>query len=155
MEIERKFLIKELPDNIDEYKFHIIEQGYLSTEPVVRVRRSDDEYYMTYKGSGMLVREEYNLPLTKESYDHLIKKADGNIISKKRYLIPIENTKLTIELDVFEKPFAPLIMAEVEFESVEQADEFVKPEWFLEEVTHDRRYHNSNMTKMDITEWKY
>lgn len=155
MEIERKFLIKELPDNIDEYKFHIIEQGYLSTEPVVRVRRSDDEYYMTYKGSGMLVREEYNLPLTKESYDHLIKKADGNIISKKRYLIPIENTKLTIELDVFEKPFAPLVMAEVEFESVEQADEFVKPEWFLEEVTHDRRYHNSNMTKMDITEWKY
>lgn len=43
----------------------------------------NDEYYLTYKGKGLLAREEYNLPLTKESYEHLIKKADGNIITKK------------------------------------------------------------------------
>lgn len=126
----------------------MIEQGYLSTNPVVRVRRQDDEYYMTYKGSGLMAREEYNLPLTKEAYEHLVKKSDGNIISKKRYLIPIEDTKLTIELDVFADPVAPLIMAEVEFESVEDANAFVMPDWFIKDVTNDRRYHNSNMTKM-------
>lgn len=148
MEIERKFLIKYLPDNLDEYEFHMIEQGYLcSKAPVVRVRRQDDEYYMTYKGSGLMAREEYNLPLTKESYEHLLTKADGNIIKKKRYLIPIDGTKLTVELDVFDAPFAPLMLAEVEFESIEEANEFKMLDWFSQDVTNNPEYHNSNMSK--------
>lgn len=86
------------------------EQGYLSTSPVVRVRMDNDEYYLTYKGKGLLAREEYNLPLTKESYEHLIKKADGNIITKKRYEIP-DNSGHTIELDIFEGVFRGTIHA--------------------------------------------
>lgn len=155
MEIERKFLIKNLPENMESFDKHIIEQGYLSTNPVVRVRRQDNEYYLTYKGSGLLAREEYNLPLTEESYNHLIKKADGNIIGKTRYLIPIENADLTIEMDVFNEPFAPLVMAEVEFDSLEIANAFIPPVWFGEEVTNDKKYHNSNMSKMDIKKWEY
>ncbi|OQA26809.1 MAG: CYTH domain protein [Firmicutes bacterium ADurb.Bin354] len=147
MEIERKFLIKNIPENLDSYAFHLIEQGYLCTDPVVRVRRQDDDYFLTYKGKGLLAREEYNLPLTRSGYEHLIKKADGNIIKKKRYLIPIEDTDLTIELDIFDKPFAPLIMAEVEFSSVEDANAFIAPDWFGEDVTNDPAYHNSNMSK--------
>lgn len=148
MEIERKFLVSKMPENLESYNCHIIEQGYLSSSaPIVRVRRQDDEYYMTYKGSGLMAREEYNLPLTKESYEHLLKKADGNIIRKKRYLIPIEGTKLTVELDVFDSPFAPLVMAEVEFESIEQAGEFEMLDWFSQDVTEDSSYHNSNMSK--------
>jgi len=147
MEIERKFLIKNIPENLDSYAFHLIEQGYLCTDPVVRVRRQDDDYFLTCKGKGLLAREEYNLPLTRSGYEHLIKKADGNIIKKKRYLIPIEDTDLTIELDIFDKPFAPLIMAEVEFSSVEDANAFIAPDWFGEDVTNDPAYHNSNMSK--------
>lgn len=147
MEIERKFLIKNIPENLDSYAFHLIEQRYLCTDPVVRVRRQDDDYFLTYKGKGLLAREEYNLPLTRSGYEHLIKKADGNIIKKKRYLIPIEDTDLTIELDIFDKPFAPLIMAEVEFSSVEDANAFIAPDWFGEDVTNDPAYHNSNMSK--------
>lgn len=147
MEIEKKFLLKELPD-FDRYEFHKIEQAYLCTDPVVRVRREAEAYYMTYKGSGMLAREEYNLPLNAESYAHLKEKADGNIISKTRYRIPLEKEGLVAEVDVFDPPFAPLIMAEVEFESKEQAERFDAPEWFGEEVTFDDRYHNSNMSKM-------
>ncbi len=146
MEIERKFLLDKLPEDLERYPFHMIEQGYLSTNPVVRVRRSDDEYYLTYKGKGFLSREEYNLPLTKESYEHLVAKADGNVISKKRYLIPIEGTALTIELDVFDKPFAPLVLAEVEFETEEEALAFIPPEWFGEDVTNETEYHNSTMS---------
>ena len=77
MEIERKFVPVKLPDNLESYPHTRIEQGYLCTTPVVRVRRDGDSYYMTYKGAGMMVREEYNLPLTKEAYEHLIVKADG------------------------------------------------------------------------------
>lgn len=158
MEIERKFLIKKLPD-LYKYSFHLIEQAYLCVAPVVRVRREDDIFYLTYKGGGMMMRREENLPLTKESYLHLLEKADGIIITKKRYLIPLENPKslnpnfsfdkpLLIELDVFFGIYEGIIVAEVEFESKEAAISFAPPEWFGEDVTHDGRYHNSSMSKV-------
>lgn len=145
MEIERKFLIKHLPEHLEQYPFHLIEQGYLNTNPVVRVRREDDSFYLTYKGRGILAHEEYNLPLDEKSYQHLLQKADGNIISKKRYNIPFHE-KYTIELDIFEEPFAPLIIAEVEFESEEEADAFCPPDWFGRDVTYDDAYRNSSLS---------
>lgn len=158
MEIERKFTLKTLPDNLESFPCRQIEQAYLNTTPVIRIRREDDEYYLTYKGTGMMAREEVNLPLNKDAYYHLLEKADGNIISKKRYLIPLyhpqfqqglstppEGYSLTIELDVFAPPFAPLTMAEVEFGSREAAEAFIPPEWFDEDVTYDKHYHNSYM----------
>lgn len=148
MEIERKFMVKQLPGNLSDYPFHIIEQAYLNTDPVVRVRRQDEDYYMTYKGKGLMAREEYNLPLNRLSYEHLKEKADGNIISKKRYLIPC--APYTIELDIFEAPFAPLVIAEVEFPSIEEAHAFMPPEWFAEDVTNDPAYHNSNMSRQKL-----
>ena len=75
MEIERKFTIKELPARLDTYAFLRIEQAYLNTDPTIRIRKQDEEYYLTYKGKGLLAREEYNLPLNKESYEHLREKA--------------------------------------------------------------------------------
>ncbi len=159
MEIERKFTLKHLPENLDSYPNHHIEQAYLCTSPVVRIRKQDNEYILTYKGDGMMAREEHNLPLTEEAYYHLRKKADGNIISKRRYEIPLlnpgfkegspvppEDYKLTIELDIFDAPFAPLVMAEVEFGSKEAAQSFLPPEWFDEEVTYNKEYHNSYMS---------
>lgn len=147
MEIERKFTINKLPDNLEQYPCLTLEQGYLNTDPVVRVRRENDDFYLTYKGKGFLAREEYNLPLNEEAYYHLRKKADGLIISKKRYRIPY-NGKLTIELDVFEAPLAPLVLAEVEFESIEEANAFTPPAWFEKDVTEDRSFSNSELSKM-------
>jgi CYTH domain-containing protein len=146
LEIEKKFLIKKIPENITSYSYHIIEQAYLCTNPVVRIRKQDYEYYLTYKGKGMMIREEYNLPLTKEAYEHLLEKADGNLISKTRYLIPFSD-ELIIELDLFKSPNPNLVLAEVEFPSKEAADSFQPPSWFGEEVTTDSKYHNSNMSK--------
>lgn len=166
MEIERKFTVKQLPENLEEYPFYHIEQAYLNVDPVLRVRKQDDEYYMTYKGSGMLARDESNLPLNEEAYYHLREKADGNIISKKRYLIPLHNPgfkegfptppedySLTIELDVFDPPFAPLIVAEVEFGSKDAAEAFVAPDWFDEDVTYEKKYHNSSLAWCPLDEF--
>lgn len=148
MEIERKFTIRQLPENLQEYPCRLIEQGYLSTEPVVRVRRDGDEYYMTYKGGGMMAREEYNLPLTADAYEHLIRKSDGIVIRKRRYVIPIPDERnLKIELDLFEGVYDGLIIAEVEFPDLESAGAFLPPEWMGEEVTYDRRYHNSWLSR--------
>lgn len=149
MEIERKFLIIQPPSDYASYPFHTIEQGYLCTEPVVRVRREDDRYYLTYKSKGLLAREEYNLPLTKEAYQHLLEKADGRILTKKRYLLPVEGAKeLTIELDVFEGSFKGLMLAEVEFTSKEEAERFVPPSWFGEDVTFSGEYQNSRLSRL-------
>lgn len=149
MEIERKFLIHRLPDNLNAYPFQLLEQAYLCTDPVVRVRRSDDIYTLTYKSKGLMSREEYNLPLTAESYEHLKKKADGNIIRKKRFRIPFPD-ELTIELDLFDSPFEELILAEVEFISKEQALSFLPPDWFGEEVTWSTEYHNSTLSQRPV-----
>ena len=145
MEIERKFTVKKMPAGLESFPFHIIQQAYLNTDPVVRIRREDETYYLTYKGRGLMAREEYNLPLNRPSYEHLLAKADGQIISKKRYLIPFGT--YTIELDVFEAPFAPLVIAEVEFPSLEEADAFLAPDWFDADVTQDPAYHNSNLSR--------
>lgn len=147
VEIEKKWLvdINNIPFNINDYPFLVIEQAYLNTRPVIRIRRSNDDYYLTYKGSGMMKRTEYNLPLNKESYEHMLPKADGKILSKKRYMIPYG--KYTIELDEFFKDFKGLFLAEVEFSTEKEAEGFIAPEWFSKEVTLDKKYHNSNMAK--------
>ena len=149
MEIERKFFIEKAPEGYESYPFHMIEQAYLCTDPVVRIRREDSEYYLTYKGKGLLAREEYNLPLTAESYAHLLTKADGNILTKKRFLIPVEDCPdLTIEFDVFEGKFAGLMLAEVEFTSEEDAIAFQPPSWFTKDVTLSGEYQNSRLSKL-------
>ena len=147
MEIERKYLLDQLPENLTSYPCKKIEQGYLSTEPVVRIRRSDDEYYLTYKSKGLMVREEYNLPLTKEAYEHLLSKADGIIIKKTRYKKPISGTELVIELDVFSGTYKGLMLAEVEFPDIEAAEHFVPPSWFGEDVTFSGKYQNSRLSQ--------
>ena len=144
MEIERKYLIRRLPENLSQYQCKKIAQGYICTNPVVRIRKSDDEYYLTYKGKGLMAREEYNLPLTQEGYEHMLPKIDGRLIEKSRYLIPLDG-KLTAELDIFEGDLAPLIIVEVEFDSLDVANSFIPPEWFGEDVTESRKYHNSNL----------
>ena len=146
MEIERKYLLKKLPDNLDTYRHRHLEQGYLCTAPVVRIRKDDDRYELTYKSGGMMVRQEYNLLLTKDSYEHLKNKIDGRLISKKRYMIPYE--KYMIELDVFENDLAPLVLAEVEFETEEEANTFTPPEWFGKDVTFSKAYHNSVLSQI-------
>ena len=145
-EIERKYLVKQVPENLASYPFHEIEQGYLCTEPVVRIRRQDEEYYLTYKSKGLMIREEYNLPLTKDAYFHLREKIDGRLISKRRYLIPLD--PYTIELDVFHSPKDDLILAEVEFPSEKDALTFTPPDWFGEDVTNSSLYHNSRLSTL-------
>lgn len=146
MEIERKYLVKYLPEKLEEYEQKHIAQGYLCTNPVLRIRRSNDAYFLTYKGLGLMAREEHEFPLSAEAFEHMLPKVDGILIEKIRYMIPLDE-KHTAELDVFQGVLAPLRLVEVEFASVEEADSFVAPEWFGDDVTNSGEYHNSNLSK--------
>ncbi len=147
MEIERKWRVADLPEDLSRYECIVMVQAYLNVHPTVRIRRENDKYFLTYKGisDNDISHSEYNLPLTAEAFDHMLPKCDGRIIRKKRYRIPLENSSLVAELDIFEAPFSPLMIVEVEFSSLQEADDFSPPLWFGEEVSHDRRFRNAVM----------
>lgn len=162
MEIERKFTLKKLPEKLTDYPCRKLCQGYLCTGPVVRIRKSEQDgevrYILCYKAKiGTLgkekermaegeskfakVNEEVELPLTESSFATLLKKVEGRVIEKTRYLIPYR--EYLIELDVFEGELSGLYFAEVEFPDGEHADSFEPPEWFDRDVSNDKRYRNS------------
>ena len=130
MEIERKYLIDTLPEDYQDYPCRHIEQAYLNTDPVIRIRKDNNKHELTYKSKGLMAREEYNLPLDEASYQHLLTKIDGRLIRKKRYMIPL-NDSLTIE---------------VEFPDEASALSFTPPEWFGTDVTFSSEYHNSTLS---------
>ena len=149
-EIERKFLPandKEVLSIIKDLPYRYMVQGYLNLRPVVRVRKEDDEYYLTYKGEGSIAKEEYNLKLNEESFYNLLKKCDGNIIEKERYNVKLSD-KLIAEVDIFQGKFEGLILIEVEFESVEEAEVFTAPDWFGRDVSYEKEYHNAYMSTL-------
>ena len=163
MEIERKFLVdsQDLPDNYNAYPFRQLEQGYISTSPSIRIRKDDERYILTCKGKGLFKREEFELLLTKEEFDHLKTKVEGNWIKKRRYFLPVHpdgtietdplaKAELTIELDIFDAPFAPLIYAEVEFSTVEEAHAFIPPKWFGKDVTLLPEYQNNALSRKQL-----
>lgn len=156
MEIERKFTVTALPAELHSYEKKELEQGYLCTNPVVRVRKSVKKdgvnYILCYKSKLGLERKadataqvcrEEEMPLTKEAYENLLSKVDGRVITKTRYLIPYG--EYTIELDVFAGELTGLAFAEVEFPDEQAAAEFAMPEWFAEDVTFDNRFKNNRL----------
>lgn len=157
MEIERKYAIKNLPDDLDKYSYNVIEQGYLCHNPTVRIRKMDDEYILTYKSKAgqtgakkagrARVSNEVELPLTKEAYMHLRNKVDGSLIYKRRYYVPLADG-LTAELDIFDGHLKGFAMIEVEFPSEETADTFIAPEWFGKELTADKCFSNYHLSKL-------
>ncbi len=161
MEIEKKYLVEKLPDDLSGYKKKEIEQAYLCGNPTVRVRKSNDDYILTYKSkkdtedlkkiSGAAVNEEIEMPLTKEAYEHLIEKKDDHKVKKTRYIIPIDEDH-NIELDVFHGRLKGLVMAEVEFLSAEDARDFVPPAWFKKDVSLDKRFSNKSLSKLESLE---
>ena len=139
MEIERKFLIKSLP-SLEGVKHSQIKQGYFSIKPEGRVRKKDDEYYVTEKGEGDLVREEKEYRIDEKSANVLFEMSKTYIIEKTRYYIPFGD--YTIELDVYEGRHEGLVVAEVEFPSEQAALDFVPPQWFGQDITYDKSYKN-------------
>lgn len=153
MEIERKFLTKNVPYQLSALPCSSITQYYISVYPTIRIRQKDQAYWLTVKGSGTLSREEFNLPLTQEEFYILQKKAETLPIIKDRYAISLGDS-LVAELDIYHGALEGLITTEVEFASVEDASRFQPPSWFGTEVTYDSRYTNASLALHGIPKEK-
>lgn len=150
LEIERKFLIDltNIPYNLSDMERKEIVQGYILHNPVVRVRAvSDLEYYMTFKSNvdEGLVRNEVEFRISRDAYNKLMSRDDINTIHKNRYITTENENKF--EIDVFEGKLKGLACLEVEFDNIEDANNFNVPSWVKKEVTGDMRYTNSELAK--------
>ena len=146
MEIERKYLVASMPEGLDSYPHVEIEQGYLCTSPTLRIRKMGDAYWMTVKekqptASSAIHNREEEFRLTQDCYERLKAKCDGQMVSKTRYRIPLQEH--IAELDVFHGVHEGLRLVEVEFSDSADADRFVPPAWFGEDVSQCPQYRNS------------
>ena len=164
VEIEKKYRVIKLPEDIEKYKKIEIEQSYLNhgSKPTLRLRKyNDDEYILSYKArkkeyrDDLSVCDEVELPLSKESYDHLRKKIDGRTIYKTRYVIPLDDG-LKVEIDKFKGFFDGVCFDEIEFKSEEQANSYKIPDWLGEDISNQKRVKNGYMAILaqDIGEYK-
>lgn len=154
-EIERKFLLKEMPNlnkictgDLDmPYTYANIEQYYLSYDPEIRIRKHNNMHFIAYKSDGDLIREELESTISKITFENLKQKAKA-CIKKTRYYVP--NGKHFLEIDEYDN--LDLITVEVEFIDEECANSFNPPEWFGKEVTDDERYKNKNLARYGLPE---
>jgi CYTH domain-containing protein len=142
-EIERKFLVKRLPEKLNRSRRYIIAQGYLATEPAgrhVRLRKKGKTSSLTFKVGRGAHREEREIKLSAKQFATLWPATVGRRLRKLRYEIPWRN--LLIEIDIYRGRHSGLVVAEVEFPDRATCRKFKPPSWFGREVTGEKRYSN-------------
>lgn len=142
-EIERKFLVREMPAGLANLPHAEISQGYLVSLDdglQVRLRKTGERYSLTYKRGSGNVREEREVELTTEQFGVLWPATEGKRLVKTRYEIPFGER--VVEIDVYHDRHEGLIVAEVEFDEEEAARKFQPPDWLGDDVTGDPRYSN-------------
>lgn len=147
-EIERKFLVKQLPIEIRQARHFPIAQGYLVSETGgrhVRLRKKARTASLTFKAGPASSRQEREIRLSAKQFAALWPATAGRRLRKTRYELPWEN--LVIEIDVYHGRNQGLVVAEVEFPSQDSRRKFKAPSWFGREVTGENRYSNVRLAR--------
>lgn len=153
-EIERKFLVKSDAFKHESFEVISIKQGFLSTHKnrTVRIRITNKTAFITVKGKSSkngLTRLEWEKEIPIKEAEQLLDLCKKNIIVKKRYKVNVDIH--TYEVDEFFGKNKGLILAEIELNN--ETESFTKPDWLGKEVTGDKRYYNSVLSKMPFCEW--
>jgi adenylate cyclase len=154
MEIEKKFIVDtKWLEQIRQESSHTLDitQGYLSTDPekTVRIRIQNSSAFLTIKGISKMIdgfdaRDEIEISITLDDADRMMKLCD-KIIYKTRFLVPF--CGFTFEVDVFKGKNYGLVLAEVEIDEIDKANDIELPEWIGEDVTGHPDYYNSVLAK--------
>jgi len=149
-EIERKFLVHG--EAWRQSRPIRIRQGYLNRDKArtVRVRVAGERAFLTIKGSMQgIARAEFEYPIPASDAEQLLLSCDGPLLEKQRHVLV--HAGMTWEVDEFFGDNAGLVVAEIELTSEHQS--FDRPAWLGEEVTHQRRYLNSNLVVHPFKQW--
>ena len=154
VEIERKFLVKNKDFKNLSYKEEVFKQGYLNSDNTrnVRIRVTNDKAFLTIKGASNAsgtTRFEWEKEINRQEAEQLLLLCEPTIIEKKRYYI--KNDDLIFEVDEFYADNQGLILAEIELNSEHQ--KFKKPDWLGKEVTGNKEYYNSYLSKNPFKSW--
>lgn len=154
IEIERKFLVKNKDFKKLSYKEEVFKQGYLNSDKTrnVRIRVTNDKAFLTIKGASNAsgtTRFEWEKEINRQEAEQLLLLCEPTIIEKKRYYI--KNDDLIFEVDEFYADNQGLILAEIELNSEHQ--KFKKPDWLGKEVTGNKEYYNSYLSKNPFKSW--
>jgi adenylate cyclase len=151
-EIERKFLVKKLPQHIERYPCKKIIQWYFEDDKnkLIRLRKSITwdciEYFLGSKKGKWLIRKEYEKQINKKTFDQLWKNVGDRFLEKIRYIIPYK--KNIIELDIYIWKLDWLVCVEVEFVSPLKSKKFIIPHWFDKELTWNRLFWNKHLSTL-------
>lgn len=149
VEIERKFLVADLPDLTEACGVHVLQGYVVSGDKEVRLRVEDSAHFtLTIKNDGTLVRKEYEIDLSKEQFEVLWPTVEGTL-EKYRYCIPYGS--YIIELSIYLSSLKGLVIAEIEFASEKEAKDFRPPKWLAEDITEDKQYKNKNLAGKEYT----
>lgn len=154
LEIERKFLVKNEDFKKDFYQKKHLKQGYLNADKnrTVRIRTSDDNAFLTIKGksnSSGTTRFEWEKEIDITEAEQLLLLCEPSIINKTRFYIKSEHHMF--EVDEFYGENGGLIVAEIELNS--ENESFKKPSWLGLEVTGEKKYYNSSLSKIPFKSW--
>ncbi|WP_348669269.1 CYTH domain-containing protein [uncultured Polaribacter sp.] len=154
IEIERKFLVKNLNYKSESFEKKCIKQGYLNSNKnrTVRIRVSDDTGFITIKGKSNkngTSRFEWEKEISATEAEELLLLCEPTIIEKTRYLIKVGYH--TFEVDEFAGDNSGLVVAEIELNTEDEV--FEKPDWLSKEVTGDLKYYNSSISKLPFINW--
>lgn len=154
IEIERKFLVRSEDFKNESNRSTRIVQGFLNTDPLrtVRIRIKGDSGFLTVKGIGNdlgTTRFEWETGISIEEAEALLELAEPGCIEKIRYEVPKGNH--LFEIDEFLGENQGLVVAEIELQNEDEP--FERPIWLGKEVTGDKKYYNSQLSKRPYGTW--
>jgi adenylate cyclase len=152
-EIEHKYLVnQDLWSQVTPDKSVKIRQAYLLTdqEKTVRIRTNGETGFITIKGKATgASRPEFEYCIPLDDANQLITDFCLNPIEKTRYYINFEHK--TWEVDVFEGSNSGLVVAEIELDN--ENENYLKPNWIVQNVTNDSKYANPNLSIRPYNTW--
>jgi CYTH domain-containing protein len=158
LELERTFLLNSIPDHLLEYSKKYLMDIYLppnSDNPQIRLRQTNDVYYLTKKypkiASDLSTMIEETINFTKIEFDYFKTILGGKILEKNRYTKKYSNYQ--IDLDVYLNNLSPLIILDIEVDNLNMDLSKILSEFDIQkEVTGDKRFAGGIMAGKNYNE---
>lgn len=150
-EVERKFVVDDVPGEVALGEGDALRQGYLAGEGdvEVRVRIAGAGATLTVKGGSGLSRAEVELPVPAGEVEELWALTATRRLEKVRHRVALRDG-LVAEVDVYDGDLAGLRTVEVEFADEAAAVAFAPPAWFGREVTGEEGWRNAALARHGV-----